>query len=462
MVTSRRAAPALIGLALCSGLGALAPRAEACGGCMHGPEVDPQNPRSTQVTGHRMILSLSLEETTLWDQIEYAGAPAEFAWVLPIKGQVEVGLSSDWLFAALDGATSPVIVPPTPSCPACPPPPYQPGSDCYGSGGSSTGGSSSSDVGTGGSGTGGAGGGVEILVQEVVGPYETVQLSASDPMALQTWLASHGYVIPPDIQPTIDAYVNEGFGFLALRLVPGVGVQAMRPVRVSMPGASPVLPLRMVAAGTGATTAVALYVAGDGSWVPAGVPWQRITDDQLVWDWDVARSNYADVRSATFSAMGGTGWLWDAQVALFPSGLLSDPAAEISYDADADHTAAENLALDAAKLGPSGNAVHIGRFTAELSREAFVADLAFEAAADQGLFGPRMYPTDTTGTPPCSCPYASGDCGLGGSGSSGSDADSCTCRASGGADTAGGGLLVGLAGLALRRRGGRRPRASAI
>src|SRR5689334_18371691 len=63
--------------------------AAACGGCFVPME------ESTQVTGHRMMLSISQQETTLWDQIEYSGNPQSFGWVLPTKGIVEVGLSSD-------------------------------------------------------------------------------------------------------------------------------------------------------------------------------------------------------------------------------------------------------------------------------------------------------------------------------------------------------------------------------
>src|SRR5690348_16899562 len=60
------------------------------------------------------------------------------------------------------------------------------------------------------------------------------------------------------IQPVIDAYVQSGFDFLAMKLVPGASVQSMRPVRVTTQGASPVLPLRMVAAGTGASVGITL------------------------------------------------------------------------------------------------------------------------------------------------------------------------------------------------------------
>ena len=43
----------------------------------------------------------------------------------------------------------------------------------------------------------------------------------------------------------IDAYVAEGSDFLVMKLVPGQGVDSMRPVRVTSPGAGLTLPLRM-------------------------------------------------------------------------------------------------------------------------------------------------------------------------------------------------------------------------
>jgi hypothetical protein len=51
--------------------------AAACGGCFH--EVNLQQTESTQVTGHRMILSVSKTQSTLWDQITYSGNPSSFA-----------------------------------------------------------------------------------------------------------------------------------------------------------------------------------------------------------------------------------------------------------------------------------------------------------------------------------------------------------------------------------------------
>src|SRR5262249_49367638 len=92
-----------------------APDAAACGGCF-GPPTE-----ITQVTGHKMILSVSKTQTTLWDQITYSGNPSSFGWILPIKGTVDVALSSDALFQALEQNTQVSVTAPIISCP--PPPP---------------------------------------------------------------------------------------------------------------------------------------------------------------------------------------------------------------------------------------------------------------------------------------------------------------------------------------------------
>ena len=60
--------------------------AEACGGCFVAPE------NNTVVTDHRMVLSVTPQQTTLYDQIRYQGNPESFAWVLPIAGEAEVGV----------------------------------------------------------------------------------------------------------------------------------------------------------------------------------------------------------------------------------------------------------------------------------------------------------------------------------------------------------------------------------
>jgi uncharacterized protein DUF2330 len=283
--------------------------AAACGGCFTlapPPEAPPESVDSV-ITGERMIFSISKDQTTLYDEITYSGSPASFAWVLPIKGEVVVGLSADILFGTLDQLTASTVVPPPTGCP---PPPANCAVASTGGCGFSLGGSSSNST----SGFAAedastqADGGVTVLTQQQVGPYETVQLKSNDGSALTSWLDKNGYRVPASDAAVIAHYVSEGMDFLALKLVPGEGVSAMQPIRVTTKGAYPVLPLRMVAVGTGATTGITLWVVADGRWEPQDFPFFTIKSSELSWDWSTSSSNYETLRLSKESALGGRGW----------------------------------------------------------------------------------------------------------------------------------------------------------
>ena len=157
--------------------------AHACGGCFHDPTDNP-----SVVTDHRMVLTIAQDQTTLYDQVTYQGDPKSFAWVLPIH--------------ALDQATQTQVRQPQLNCPSRPACPNDNLTDTPNAGGFSADSGSNAD------------GSVTVISEQVVGPYETVQLSASDPAALETWLSKNGFVVPVDVQPIVAAYQKEGFDFL--------------------------------------------------------------------------------------------------------------------------------------------------------------------------------------------------------------------------------------------------------
>lgn len=277
--------------------------AQACGGCFVPPS------QTTVVSGHRMALSISPAQTVLWDQIEYSGDPQDFAWVLPIKPGAVLQVSNDAWFEALEAATATRVVAPQLNCPS---PPFEAEGDsgCN----SSPFGSRSSNELAGADSVGTGSGGnlpppVDVVHQGTVGPYETVTLHANVQGALTTWLLDNDYDIDPDIQPIIDAYTAEGFDFIALRLAPDQGVKQMLPVRVVSPGAVPALPLRMVAAGTGANVALTLYVIGEGRWGTENFPGGTVDDANINWDFTTSASNYADVRAGVIGGADGRTWL---------------------------------------------------------------------------------------------------------------------------------------------------------
>ncbi|CAN5193795.1 hypothetical protein BH09MYX1_BH09MYX1_54560 [soil metagenome] len=280
--------------------------AAACGGCLVPPG------ENTVVEGHRMALSISKTQTVLWDQFKYSGSPKEFAWVLPVRAGTKVELSHDEFFAALEASTQPVITAPPQN---------------NGSGGSGGGfGCGSADTASSYSG-GGSDPPVQVLNQEVVGPYEVVTLKATDASALQTWLASHGYVIPPAVQPVIDAYVKEQFDFVALRLLPNKDVNSMQPVRVITPGADATLPLRMVAAGVSAKVGIVLYVIGEGRYETANFPNLAIDLTGISWDYSTNRSTYNETVEAALAKGDGRGWFTELA---YPMVVQRD-ASKISY-----------------------------------------------------------------------------------------------------------------------------------
>ena len=262
--------------------------ADACGGCFIPPAAN------TIVSGHRMALSVSKARTVLWDQIQYQGNPEDFSWVLPIKPGARIEEAAPEWFEALEAATTTTVQAPALNCN---------GGGTFGCGSASQGFAGAVEDGD------GTNGGVTVVKAQTVGPYESVTLSSKDAGALTGWLESHGYVIPDEIQPVIASYVEGGFDFIALRLTPGNGVNLMKPVRVITDGASPVLPLRMVAAGTGANTSVVLYVIGEGRWEAQNFPNVQIPVDELEWDGVSNDSNYAAIRDKTLFESANMGWL---------------------------------------------------------------------------------------------------------------------------------------------------------
>src|SRR5665213_2364974 len=115
----RKARLGLVGVGVAVGAVALTMMSErearACGGCFH-----PPTQVASDITDERMLLSVSTQQTTLYDQIRYSGSPSSFAWVLPIHGTVDVGLSADVLFDSIDTLTATQIQAPIPDCPSLP------------------------------------------------------------------------------------------------------------------------------------------------------------------------------------------------------------------------------------------------------------------------------------------------------------------------------------------------------
>ena len=372
--------------------------ARACGGSF-----TPPTQVATDITDERMLLTVSPLQTTLYDQIRYSGSPASFAWVLPIHGTVDVGISADILFDAMDALTQTQIVSPALDCPGPP-------AACLSSGDDddeSAGFASPRDPESTGAPP------VTVTKAANVGPYETVQLHATDASALTAWLSTNGFDIPAAVTPVIDDYVAHGFDFLAMKLLPSEGVQSMRPVRVTSSGASLSLPLRMAAVGTGVSVGITLWVVSDGRYEPQNFPSYRIEDSELVWDWKTSSSNYPALRAQHEAALGGKGWEIESSLDVSAESITAtilaggqvpvgagffngatptvvanasdDYLAGVLPDGGAGPTADQERDDDIATLldGLSGSTVRVTRIRSDILHAAMTQDLILQAAADQ-------------------------------------------------------------------------------
>ena len=312
--------------------------ATACGGCFHPAD----DVGGSVVTDHRMVFEITSQETILWDQVRYAGDPKEFAWVLPVRAGARIELSRGEWIAALDAATLATVEGPRPVCPPSKP---STSSGSRTTTSSSSGISSSSSGGGGGCGSGsysastetapGVGssgttddgsssGGtsptfrgnedVEVVAQSSIGPYQAVTIRASGTTGISEWLTANGFTIPAAIAPVIDGYTAQRLDFIALRLRPNVGVQAMRPIRIVTPGADTTLPLRMVAAGVGTKVGLTLWVIGEGRYHTQNFPDAPIDWTQLAWDVTQRRSNRSVLEAAALASNGGRSWITEAAV----------------------------------------------------------------------------------------------------------------------------------------------------
>lgn len=326
--------------------------ADACGGCFH----PPADQGSSIVTDHRMALKVSTTETILWDQVRYAGDPAEFAWVLPVHDGARIELARDAFLTALDAATKTTVYGPDVSC--------TPtggggggsgstvttrsssggGGGCMGSStafsddeGADYAGSSNVDAGAAFGAQDAGSPDVEVVSQQVVGPYQAVTIRAkAGTTSIDTWLKDNGFAIPDNVAPVIDAYTKEGFDFIALRLRPGVGVRAMRPVRVVSPGADPTLPLRMVAAGIGSHVGLTLWVISEGRYQAKSYPNAVVDKDKVAWDGKNSRSNMSQLVADALATNDGRTWLTEVAIRqnlaeeTFASG---NPSVKYGYEA---------------------------------------------------------------------------------------------------------------------------------
>ncbi len=256
-------------LGLAAMLAASTPQpAQACGGffCSQVP-IDQM--------GEQIIFGIGDDnEISATILINYMGEAEDFAWILPVASQPELSIGSNQAFTTLNWSTQPQFRLD-----------WENGGACGGWFNAPFAAESDAD--------GAAGGGVSVVSQEDVGPFETVVLSSSDAGELVDWLNTNGYDQTPESLPLIEHYVDAGMLFVALKLKQNESAGAIQPITLKFQEADPCVPLVLTQIAATPDMPVLIYTFSENRVVPTN--WMHAQINQKKIDWLNWGSNYQDV-----------------------------------------------------------------------------------------------------------------------------------------------------------------------
>ncbi|MGY6018664.1 DUF2330 domain-containing protein [Streptomyces spinosirectus] len=91
--------------------------------------------------------------------------------------------------------------------------------------------------------------GVGVVGRQKLGPFDVARLTATDPAALDGWLGSHGFVMPPRLQDALQPYVDQHWEYVAVRLAPDRAgaplAGTLDPLHLTFAAGRPVYPMRL-------------------------------------------------------------------------------------------------------------------------------------------------------------------------------------------------------------------------
>lgn len=279
-------------------LALVASPAMACGGffCDNNAPIDQ--------SAERIVFAVDepAGEVTMHVQVVYSGASDHFAWILPVSGVPDLFVSSDTLFTTLAFMTEPQFYldyTNTNGCESWWPP------------------TAEYDV----SDSDGTNGGVTVVSQQAVGPYDTVVLQADNTAALLQWLQDEGYDLPDELDPALQPYVADNQYFVALKLAAGNDVGDLTPLGLRYAGTQPAIPIQLTSIAATPDMRLEAYVLGDARAVPDN--YLHVTINEAAIDWFNGGGNYDDVITLAADEAGGHAFATDFSGSTAPfRGLL--------------------------------------------------------------------------------------------------------------------------------------------
>jgi hypothetical protein len=220
-------------------------------------------------------------------QISYEGDAEEFAWVVPVPGVPTLFPSSELLFTALAGATSPLKLRNFREEGTCNTAQdtwwWDADTAAVDSDFAETD-DSASILDT------ASPPPVLVLQEQRVGPYDTVVLSATSDAELLDWLVDHNYDVPPTLGPAIAPYLAGGMNLLALRLANDTDAGDIVPLGMEYVASQPMIPIILTRIAAVEDMRIDVWILGPDRAVPVNYLHTTINDPIL--DWYNSGSDY--------------------------------------------------------------------------------------------------------------------------------------------------------------------------
>lgn len=399
----------LAALALASVVLLPAREAIACGGffCSQSP-VDQQ----------AELILFSVEPgvgTTMVVQIGYAGGDADFTWVLPlgaVPDPASLEVFPQLALTSLAANTGPIFYPPE---------------DCWywGVDADAGGGPPPSAPGENGE--------VTVDLRLEVGPYDVAVVESESSAALVEWLTTNGYRITSPMEPYIQTYTEEGMKFLALKLLPDADVSQIAPLKLTLPGDAPMVPIRLTALAAEPEMGILVTILGDQRYEPANWPSLTINDAEIAYDpwnvWGGNGTNWTSLVARKVDEAGGQGFVTEFAGS-------TEPFLELVRNSpvgDETQEAAQQALLDVLDGQPYMTRLYT-RLSAEemrtdpMFRRSTGGDVAREHNLSRIVDGVDMCPTTGEQPPVEPCDFTT--CGAGGLCRQTEDGDTgCACLA---------------------------------
>lgn len=281
--------------------------ASACGGFF----CDSSQP--VNQAAERIIFSQGEDGSiTAVIQIQYQGDADSFAWVLPVAGNPEVGVSSNAAFQRLQAQTNPQYRLTTRIEGTCSESDFSRGGPSAGGGGFADAAASAADGGV---------PPVSVVDGGSVGPYDYVVI-AVDPEAEDladvavTWLQDNGYQIDDAGAERLLPYLEGGMNLLAFRLTKGNDAGSIRPVVISFGTGLASIPIRPTAVAAVEDMGVMVWVLGAHRAIPLN--YMSLELNEALINWLSPGTNYGDVVTEAANQAGGQGFVTEMAGAASP------------------------------------------------------------------------------------------------------------------------------------------------